>query len=69
MWRFVAFGGKKCEAEAGAYTDQDMTFRRRFAASDEKTASGTTAFYGGKCKRTVLPSWQTDHLWLLVKHK
>ena len=36
MWCFVAFGGEKCEAEAGAYRHQDVTFRRRFAASDEK---------------------------------
>ena len=53
------------------YTHQDVTFlRRRFAAFDRKKGdAGAAALNGRKRKRTVLPSWQTDRPWLLVKRK
>ena len=75
MWHFlegVLFLSveKNVKQRPVPYTHQDVTFRRHFFASDKKKKeAGATAFYGGKRKRTVLPSWQTDRLWLLVKHK
>ena len=53
------------------YMHQDVTFfRKRFAAFDgEKGDTGTPALYGKKRKHTILPSWQTDWLSVLVKRK
>ena len=54
------------------YTHQDGTFlKRHFTAFDGKKKGdpGATALYGGKRKLTVLPSWQSDRPWLLVKRK
>ena len=49
------------------YTYQDVTFLKNL--TDKKGDPGAAALYEGKRKRTVLPSWQSDRPWLLVKHK
>ena len=72
---FVDFGGKKkVKQKPVPYTHQDVTFFRRcFAAfNGQKGDAGAAALYasyGEKSKCTVLPSWETDRPWLLVKQK
>ena len=67
-----AFGRKKkLKKKPVPYTHQDViSFRRHFTAFDGKKGdTGAAALYGGKCKRTVQSSWQTDRPWLLVKRR
>jgi len=62
---------KKVKQKLVLYPHQDVTFfRRRFAAFNRKKGdTGAPALYRGKHKHPVLPSWQTDRPWLLVKRK
>ena len=67
-WRFLEgvsspLAEKKGEAEAGAlYALRCEVFEKTFPKK-------VTHIYRGKRKRTVLPSWQTDRSWKLVKCK
>ena len=70
---FVAFDGlKKVRQKPVPYTYQDVIFyRRRFAALTEKKAMQEPLHYTGEnvSAEYVLPTWQTDQPWLLVKCK
>ena len=57
---------KKNEAEAGALYAWDVLLP---LTKKKVINAGASAFYGGKCKHTILPSWQTDQPWLLIKRK
>ena len=59
--RFVAFDGKKGEAEAGAlYASRCDVFEKTFRSLPwkKKVTQEPLLYTGEKVKRTVLPSWQ-----------
>ena len=71
FFRRRLFGKKKSEAETGdLYVLRSDVFQKEFRClQGKKSDAGATALNEEKRKPTVLPSWQTDRTWLLVKLK